>query len=131
MYRARSNLNLRFRTRRNQLFPFDPPGKVFMVHEDSIDTQDVRHQVVSENRQLIEVVKFSPALIAKSKGKIGGHQLRALVEGNSPGTPRFYIFKERHCRQLLDKSLRASMNAFDQRRVAASIAVQEQTAQVV
>ena len=93
--------------------------------------QDVRHQVVGEDGELVEVVEPAPAFVLEGEAQVGGGQLRALHERHLVAVPDLDVVEERHDAQDRDQLFRLVPRAFHQLRRVAAEARQQQRAQVV
>ncbi len=78
MHSARPDLDLLGRAVLDQLPAFDAGHQLGVEPQHAVEPQHVRHEVVGEHRQLIEVVELSDTCTLK----VGRGDLRALEEWN-------------------------------------------------
>ena len=55
-----------------------------IVEEDPVEPEHVRHEVVREDRERLDVVEPAEALAAEREPEVGARELRALVERDGP-----------------------------------------------
>ena len=73
---AQARISRSSRPGRQQAAAVDVRGERRLVAQDAVAAQDVRHEVVGEDRQAVQVLEARDA----REGEVGRHDLRALVE---------------------------------------------------
>ena len=79
-----------------QLAAVDARQEGGVVGEEAVDAEDVRHEVVGEDRQPVEVGEGARALAVEGEGEVGGEELRAFVEGHVAAVIGRDVSEERH-----------------------------------
>ncbi len=90
-------------------------GEVRVVIEDAVDPEHVRHPVVGEDGELVEVVEPAPAVLVERQAEVGGGQLSALHERHSAAVPDRDVVEERHDAQDRQQLFGLVFCAFHQR----------------
>src|SRR5215203_1813225 len=122
---ARPDLNLLSRTRRNQLLCLYARGQGFLIEQYPVNAQDVRHEVVREDSQALQVIEAPRSPPSERYPEVRRRELCPLVERHLLPLVVVHVVEVGHLYQqpreplsggagLLDQPPKASVEALDE-----------------
>src|SRR6266853_6616212 len=115
----------------NQFLAVDARTEVRIIKQYAVHAQDVRDQVVGEDGQLAKIVETPQSVTVEGERKVGGGDLRALVERDAIPAILRDVVEEGHRAEQPDQLLRGISGALDQRSKTSAIRVDQQAPEVV
>ena len=91
----------------------------------------MRHEVVGEHRESVEVVEAPEGRAPKGDGQVGSGELRSLQYGHAPSSIGRHVPVHRHGEEEVDEALGAPACLFDQRLEGPFIVLEEEPSQLV
>ena len=108
----------------------DSPGQLWRVDQHLRAAQHMRHQVVCEAGQAIEVPEATPVVAAEGDGEIGRGQLCPLVEGHLEALVEADVAVELHLRQQPHEPCSGSLRRLQRPFEAPAVALEKPGTQV-
>ena len=131
MQTAGPDFDLLLGTERDQIAGVDALCQRFAIIEHPVDAQHVRHQVVRENGQPVDVLEAPKTLAREGQMQIGRHDLGSLQEGNFDAVVGFDVLVVWHLHEQPHQLFRRSVGGENQVRKAAVVFFDQQQAQIV